>query len=159
MNWRPLRIYFWLAFGITWGVGGLALLIDMYRPGRALSTLNPLYYVAAFGPSVAGIVMTARTEGPAGIKRLFARAESTQNLLLTVTSREPARLGLERIVQTLEKHCSGVDLKRFDERSDVLEASFLVDFDDLARLSESKAELRALEPGVSVTFVESKGLA
>jgi len=69
---RPLWIYMWLAFGITWGVGGLALLAGEIRPGGP-SPLQPLYLVAAFGPSIAGVVMTARIEGLAGVRRLFAR--------------------------------------------------------------------------------------
>ena len=36
---RPLRIYLWLAFGITWGVGGLGLLEAM--AGRA-ETARPM---------------------------------------------------------------------------------------------------------------------
>jgi CAAX protease family protein len=69
---RPLRIYLWLAFGITWGIGGLALLAGDIRPGGA-STLHPLHYVAAFGPSIAGVVMAAGTGGWAGVRRLLAR--------------------------------------------------------------------------------------
>ncbi len=69
---RPLRIYLWLAFGITWGVGGLALLAGEIRPGGP-SPLQPLYYVAAFGPSIAGVVMAASTDGCTGVRRLFAR--------------------------------------------------------------------------------------
>jgi len=69
---RPLRIYLWLAFGITWGVGGLALLAGEIRPGGA-SPLHPLHYVAAFGPSVAGFVMAARTDGWAGVRGLLVR--------------------------------------------------------------------------------------
>jgi membrane protease YdiL (CAAX protease family) len=69
---RPLRIYFWLAFGITWGVGGVALLLGDIRPGGA-PALHPLHLVAAFGPSIAGIIMAASTDGWAGIRRLFAR--------------------------------------------------------------------------------------
>jgi membrane protease YdiL (CAAX protease family) len=77
---RPLRIYLWLAFGITWGVGGLALLGGEIRPGRP-SPLQPLYYLAAFGPSIAGIVMTAATEGRAGVRRLFARVVPSRSAL------------------------------------------------------------------------------
>ena len=69
---RPLRIYLLLAFGITWGVGGLALLAGDIRPGGA-SPLHPLHYVAAFGPSIAGLVMAASTGGWADVRRLLAR--------------------------------------------------------------------------------------
>ena len=67
---RPLQTYFLLAFGITWGAGGLALLTGNIRSGNHL---HPLHYLAAFGPSLAGFVMTARTEGRAGLGHLFAR--------------------------------------------------------------------------------------
>src|SRR5258706_507497 len=69
---RPILIYFLLAFGITWGVGGLALLTGKIRPGDA-SELHPLHYLAAFGPSIAGVIMAASTDGWAGVRRLLAR--------------------------------------------------------------------------------------
>ena len=67
---RSLRIYLWLAFGITWGVGGLALITGEIRPGGA-GPLHPLHYVAVFGPSIAGVVMAASTEGWTGVRRMF----------------------------------------------------------------------------------------
>jgi len=70
---RPLRMYLWLAFGITWGVGGLGLLAGDIQPGRP-SPLHPLYYLAAFGPSIGGVILTARADGWAGVRSLFARA-------------------------------------------------------------------------------------
>lgn len=70
---RALRGYLWLAFGITWGAGGLGLLVGAFQSGAKPPRLHPLHYLAAFGPSIAGVVMTARTDGWAGIRRLFAR--------------------------------------------------------------------------------------
>jgi membrane protease YdiL (CAAX protease family) len=71
---RPLRIFLWLAFGITWGVGGLGLLAGAYRPEWALSASHPLYYVAAFGPDIAGLIMAGSAGGRTGLRRLLARA-------------------------------------------------------------------------------------
>src|SRR5262245_17983 len=73
---RPLRVYLWLAFGITWGAGGLALLTGGIRSGAA-HPLHPLHYLAAFGPSIAGVIMAARVEGWAGVRHLFARVVPT----------------------------------------------------------------------------------
>src|SRR5258708_5908683 len=50
---RPLRIYLWLAFGITWGVGGLALLAGEIRRGGA-SPPQPPHHLAAFRPAPPG---------------------------------------------------------------------------------------------------------
>jgi membrane protease YdiL (CAAX protease family) len=78
---RPLRIYLWLAFGITWGVGGVALLAGDIRSGGA-TPLHPLHYVAAFGPTVAGLLMAARVDGRDGLRRLLVRALPRTSSLL-----------------------------------------------------------------------------
>jgi uncharacterized protein len=71
---RPLRIFWLLAFGITWGGGGLGLLAGAYRPDWALSASHPLYYVAAFGPDIAALIVVGGVEGRTGLRRLLARA-------------------------------------------------------------------------------------
>ncbi|MGI8729905.1 MAG: CPBP family glutamic-type intramembrane protease [Solirubrobacteraceae bacterium] len=65
---RPLRLYLLLAFGWSWAV---------WIPIAALvGDLSALHYalvaVAAAGPSVAGLLCTAREEGRAGLRRLMA---------------------------------------------------------------------------------------
>lgn len=69
---RPLLVYWLLAFGITWGVGLVALMTGDIRPGGA-TPLHPLHYLAAFGPSIAGFVMAAASQGWAGVRQLLAR--------------------------------------------------------------------------------------
>ena len=56
--------------------------------------------------------------------------ESGQNLYLTISS--PAQDGneLNTIIKVLQKHCTNVNLKRFDENSNLLEVSFLVGFEN-----------------------------
>jgi membrane protease YdiL (CAAX protease family) len=60
---RMLSRYFILAFGITWGVGGLGLLIWLGRPDFPFTASNPLYYLAAYGPSIAAILVGLQFEG------------------------------------------------------------------------------------------------
>jgi hypothetical protein len=74
---RPYRIYRWLALGITWGAGGVALLTGCIRSGAA-QLLHPLNYLAAFGPSIAGFIMAAATGGWAGVRQLLARLVPTR---------------------------------------------------------------------------------
>src|SRR5262249_31139228 len=70
----PLRIFFVLAFALTWGVGGIALLIGLWVPeSRPLATSSPLYYLAAYSVSLAGIALTARYDGREGLRRLARR--------------------------------------------------------------------------------------
>ena len=69
-----LRLYFVLAFALTWGIGGIALLIGLRRPElHALSTSSPLYYLAGYSVSLAGIVLTATNAGSAGLRSLGSR--------------------------------------------------------------------------------------
>ena len=69
----PVRIFFMLAFALTWGIGGLALLAGLWMPGwQGLSTSSPLYYLAGYSVSLAGIALTARYAGREGLRRLGA---------------------------------------------------------------------------------------
>jgi membrane protease YdiL (CAAX protease family) len=71
---KPLYLFYGLAFGITWGVGGLGLLISACNPEFAFNPSNPLVYVAGYGPTVAGLIMVGRLEGWSGLRHRLARA-------------------------------------------------------------------------------------
>lgn len=86
------------------------------------------------------------------------RAEANQNLCMTIYSHNPKKIGLDEVVETLKKHCSAVNIKRFDETKEALEASFLVEFEDFTRLHQSKQELQQLNEHVKITFLDSKGV-
>jgi hypothetical protein len=79
-----------------------------------------------------------------------------QTIHLTITSERPARTGLEQILGILNKYCNEVNLNRFDESSNLLEASLLVEFDDFQKFNQCKAELRGLDDSVTVNLLESR---
>ena len=69
-----LRAFYLLAFGLTWGIGGLGLVAGMFMPDlQPLSTSSPLYYLAAYSVSLSGIFLTARYAGLKGLRDLGAR--------------------------------------------------------------------------------------
>jgi uncharacterized membrane protein YhiD involved in acid resistance len=82
------------------------------------------------------------------------KAEAAQSLYLTVSA-GTGELGVKSIVNVLQKYCSGIKLKRTDETSAAMEASFFVEFDDLDKLEAAKAELRNLHPSLSITFMDN----
>lgn len=92
-------------------------------------------------------------------KARLAKPEQRQNLFLTVSSGESGKFGLDEVVGVLAKHCSAVNVTRFDESRDALEASFLVDVESFEQLDAMKRALRELNESMSVTFLESRGLA
>jgi uncharacterized protein len=79
---EPSRAFYVLAFGITWGVGGLALLLNALGLARPLSPANPLYYVAGYGPTIAGLAVVGRRDGWPGIRRLLTRLIPSRRDLL-----------------------------------------------------------------------------
>jgi hypothetical protein len=63
----PVRVYFGLAFALTWGIGGIGLLYGLLVPGsHPLSTSSPLYYLAGYSVSLAGIGLSAKYGGRDG---------------------------------------------------------------------------------------------
>ena len=92
-------------------------------------------------------------------KRFFLKkSKEDQNLHLTVSSRAPDKISLERIVQILRNYCSSVSLRRFDETNETLEASFLVDFTNYEQMEKVRVELGQLSKTMKVTFLESRGM-
>lgn len=92
------------------------------------------------------------------LRNFFNKSEENQNLYLTVSSHNPKKIELKNIIEVLNKTCAAVKLKRFDETKEVLEASFLVEFDSIGQLNRSKSELQALNDSVKITFLENQGL-
>jgi membrane protease YdiL (CAAX protease family) len=75
MKKHPLAFFFLLSFLITWGLGGLFFLVPelLTRVFGPMSTHNLLFILAAWAPSISAFVVTAVTEGGAGLVRLLKR--------------------------------------------------------------------------------------
>ena len=52
----------------------------------------------------------------------------------------------------------GVQLKRFDETKEVLEATFQVEFSDFEQLRNTKDALQDLSDNVKITFLDNNGI-
>ena len=89
---------------------------------------------------------------------LSHRSEENQNLYLTISSHNPEKAGLTSIVKILKTHCSELELKRVDETNDILEASFLVEFEDFQQLEASRSDLKKLSDAIKITFLDNKGI-
>jgi len=89
-------------------------------------------------------------------KKLFHKLRKSQNLHLSISSYNPGKIELAQIVAILDNHCESVNMTRFDETSEVLEASFLVEFKDYGQLEKAKEELRKLSESVKVTFLDTQ---
>lgn len=71
---REAWIYFALTFAISWGVGGLFLVLrtrlePIFGP---LGPRNPVFYVLAYAPTLSALILASVLGGGAGVKALFA---------------------------------------------------------------------------------------
>lgn len=89
------------------------------------------------------------------LKHVLSGKEEDQNINLTVYSRQPYKVKLEQLAESLKKHCLFVNLKRFDENSESFEAHFLIKIKNFCKLSEVKNELRALDDSIKISFLDS----
>ena len=81
--------------------------------------------------------------------------ESGQHLYLTVSSSTQDGNELDAIIKVLQKHCTHVSLKRFDENSNLLEVSFLVGFESYSQLEMGKSELQGLNDSMRISFLDN----
>ena len=81
--------------------------------------------------------------------------ESGQTLYLTISSPTQDGNELNTIIKVLQKHCTNVNLKRFDENSNLLEVSFLIGFENYSQLEVSKSELQGLNDSIRVSFLDN----
>ncbi|RIL06856.1 MAG: DUF4956 domain-containing protein [Proteobacteria bacterium] len=96
-----------------------------------------------------------------GVLWVRARSAATdEGKHLYLTIRQPGASGatLGSITRTLQEHCTGLDLKRFDEAQDGLEASYRVSFESYEQLERAKQALRAISGAISLSFVDQEAV-
>jgi hypothetical protein len=81
-----------------------------------------------------------------------------QNLYITIVSDKSQPVGLSAIMEILKEFCSAVDLRRFDETKEVMEATFRVGFDEIARFEKAKARLQQLNENMEISFLDHESI-
>jgi len=89
---------------------------------------------------------------------IFRKGDTHANLYLTITSHNPHKIELAQLVEALKKHSSGINLKRFDETNQLIEAAFLVDFQNFDELNNAKRELQELSPELKISFLDNTSI-
>jgi len=117
--------------------------------GLGLGASQRMITIVGFG--VIGAVMM--------LTGMVRTGKQSENLHLTILSESPNGFELKDVTAALLKHSSGVNLRRFDESQDMLEASYLVEFDGYEQMEKARAAIRDLGEGISVSFVDNRGLS
>ena len=77
-----------------------------------------------------------------------------QNLFLRLPTTEKPTVSLDKIISILSENCDAVDIKRFDESQDGFEGSFLIEVNDISKLTLISQSLQNLEPSLEVSFID-----
>jgi hypothetical protein len=95
----------------------------------------------------------------AAIKRFNGR-EGGKNLYLSINLAADAsgQCQLDDLSKVIGKHVTSCDLRRFDERSSGLDATYLLDISSTGDLAPLSNELRTRYPDVSITFLDQNGM-
>ena len=104
------------------------------------------------------IVAFAVIVGILVLKRILLGAAQRPNLYLTITTEAPQKIALPALLETLQRHCTSTSLKRFDETPTTTEASFLANFEGVAKVDACTQQLRALSENVRVSYLDERGL-
>ena len=92
------------------------------------------------------------------LKNVSRKKNEYENLLLTLSTTEPAEGKLDRIVGLLKQYCTSIDLKRFDENDSLTEISLLVEYKGLEEFTKSKSALKEMDGSLAISFIDNKGM-
>ncbi len=116
--------------------------------GLGFGASQTVLTLAAFGLIIAVLAL----------RHLVRGRNQRPNFYLTVTSPADPGATLPRIAAVLGEHALGSALTRFDQTPDMLEASFRVEFESLAKLHACNTQLQGLAASVKVSYLEERGV-
>lgn len=92
------------------------------------------------------------------IRHLLHKIEYNQDLIVTIVSEKRDRVDLEKIIEILKKNAREINLRRFDDNKNLIEATFIVEFDQYKNMEEMKKELKKLDEDIKISFIDNKGI-
>lgn len=84
--------------------------------------------------------------------------DESKSMHLVINNSNAKEDELNAIVQTLEKYCEKIKLKRVDNSQEELEVSFLVDLSNFNSISTLKSEFKKINNNTQVTFFDNRDL-
>ena len=126
----------------------LAFLFLTIAIGLGLGANQRLITVLAFA-IISGLLL---------LRSVRKRDQGDTDFCLTISSRGTQRTSLAEIVRIVTDCANALDLKRYDDNPEALEACFLAEFDNLEALERTKVELRKSDPDISISLLDNRGI-
>lgn len=93
-----------------------------------------------------------------GLARLLRQTQADVNLHLEITSQAPEKVTVDQVMEALAKHVEKLRLLRYDETAEAVEMSFVVEFRHIANLNQAQTALKAISPGLQISFLDNRGV-
>lgn len=90
------------------------------------------------------------------LRKRVRTLDDSQNFYLTITTSGENKVSLEKIIEILQQYCLGINVKRFDETKETLEATFVIELDNIQKLQIAKSELQKLNSSMNITFLDNR---
>ncbi|MCK4533326.1 DUF4956 domain-containing protein [bacterium] len=152
------------SLALSLGLVGALSIVRFRAAIKEPEELSYLFFAIAiglgFGANQSRITITAFViiVGIIMLKKRFSGFRDNQNMYLTVTSHVPGKITLEQIVEILKEYSQAVNIKRYDETKDLIEASFLLEFSNFKELNKAKSKLQMVDDSIKITFLDNKGI-
>mgnify|MGYP001033083366 CR=1 FL=1 len=154
------------SLALSLGLVGALSIVRFRTPIKEPEELAYLFIAIAIGLGLGANQVVATVSAAlfilmamAALKKFSGRALG-KNLYLSLSleSQQAGKPSLKAINELLRAHTEGADLRRFDDRNGVLEATYLLDLHSTEQLAALSTELQSTFPGVSVTFLDQNGM-
>ena len=90
-------------------------------------------------------------------QKFFHSKYDEKNINLTIHSSSKI-ITLDKILEILVLHSTGVNLRRFDETPEALEVALMITFNDISQLTSGKEALEKLDDKIKFSFIENKAI-
>ena len=93
------------------------------------------------------------------IRKTFSKNHSNDmNMFITISSPDPDNTDINKIISILEERSASLDLKRLDIKSDIIEASFLIEFENKNQLNLITQQIMGYNKKISISYIENRGI-
>jgi len=154
------------SLALSLGLVGALSIVRFRTPIKEPEELAYLFIAIAMGLGLGADQVVATVSAGAFIMiamSLIKRAGTKtvgKNLYLSVSLdfSAAAKSQVDVLNEVISRHVSSSDLRRFDERGNVLEATYLLDVSDTESLTRLSDDLRVTFPDVGITFLDQSGM-
>lgn len=155
------------SLALSLGLVGALSIVRFRTPIKEPEELAYLFLAIAMGlglganQTVATVVASVFILVLVAIVQTRRRGLRNQNLYLTIDwsgGATNASTRLDTLNAVIGDHSSKSDLRRFDVRDDVVEATYLVEFENENQLSHLVKRLQRKDEQVAITFIDQKQL-